>query len=81
MPRSSVGDIFRTDHGQWRVRIVVNYKNLYGPSRETKELAQPDLELVRATLTSEVPDLLERLQEEAKATRRRGESDKKNKQR
>ena len=72
MPRSSVGDIFRTDHGQWRLRIVVNYKNLYGPSRETKELAQPDLELVRATLTSEVPDLLERLKEEAKATQRRG---------
>ena len=72
MPRSSVGDIFQTDHGQWRVRIVVNYKNLYGPSRDTKELAQPDLELVRATPTSQVPDLLERLKEEAKATQRRG---------
>ena len=72
MPRASVGTLEATRHGGWRVNIEIKYVQKHGPSRDTKELGQHDLDLVRATPTSQVPDLLERLKEEAKATQRRG---------
>jgi hypothetical protein len=42
-----VGGVYRTDSGKWRCRVMVNGRQVHGPSRTTKRQADADRELLR----------------------------------